>query len=181
VKTDEELFLAFDSDAAFTELVTRWWAGIVGYFRRRICDYHQSEDLAIEAFTCLYRFRENYSPGRPFRIWIFFQAKMVLCRYYRSRKRRRIRQVQSDLSLEFAVAPDDSCETELFAREQTEVLGRCVTGLKVTQADGLRRLLAGATQVEIAAAHGITHQAVSLRLQGGLQRLRKDPEVMALA
>jgi DNA-directed RNA polymerase specialized sigma24 family protein len=124
MRTDEELFLAVDSEDAFTELVTRWWAGIVGYFRRRISGYHQSEDLAIEAFTCLYRYWQNYSPDRPFRIWMFFQAKMVLCRYYRSRKRRRIRQVQSDLSLEFAAAPDDSCQSDIFAQERTEVLGR---------------------------------------------------------
>ncbi|QDT57285.1 RNA polymerase sigma factor YlaC [Caulifigura coniformis] len=179
--SDEELLVEPDVDAAFSELVNRWWSPILGYFVRRVHDYHLAEDLTVDAFMRLFKGRADYDPGRPFRSWLYFQARMVLFSHYQTRRRTKIRCCQCDVAVGTATDPRDPFDVPALTGDLAGALLGHVGKLKRRQGDVVRRLhFDGETQAEVAETMGVTRQAVSLWLHAGLKNLRSDPEVAAL-
>jgi Sigma-70 region 2 len=71
--SDEQLMLAFSkgSSDAFTELFLRYKQPIYGFFRRRISESAQAEELTQEAFVALLRAAARYEPRALFRAYLY--------------------------------------------------------------------------------------------------------------
>lgn len=71
--TDEQLMLAFSQGAAdaFTELFARYKQPVFGFFRRRVLDPGQAEELAQETFLAIVRGAARYQPRALFRTYLY--------------------------------------------------------------------------------------------------------------
>jgi RNA polymerase sigma-70 factor (ECF subfamily) len=78
--SDEHLMLAFSqgSPEAFTELFRRYKQPIYGFFRRRIFDQPQAEELTQETFLALVRSAARYEPRALFRTYLYAIALKIL-------------------------------------------------------------------------------------------------------
>ena len=73
---------------AFRQLVDRYNARIFGFFRRRLGDRQEAEDLTQEVLLRLFRSRHSYKPRALFSTWVFHITQNVARNALRSRKRR---------------------------------------------------------------------------------------------
>ncbi len=71
--SDERLILAFSqgSSEAFTELFSRYKQPIYGFFRRRVFESTQAEELTQETFVALLRAAARYEPRALFRTYLY--------------------------------------------------------------------------------------------------------------
>src|SRR5260221_1075125 len=71
--SDEQLMLAFSkgSSHAFDELFSRYKQPIYGFFRRRIAESTQAEELTQETFVALLRAAPRYEPRALFRTYLY--------------------------------------------------------------------------------------------------------------
>jgi len=79
-ESDEQLMLAFaagQSDA-FGELFSRYRQPLFGFFRRRLGDSAQAEELAQETFIAVLRSAESYQPTALFRTFLYAIAFRIL-------------------------------------------------------------------------------------------------------
>jgi RNA polymerase sigma-70 factor (ECF subfamily) len=78
--SDERLMVAFSqgTQEAFNELFRRYRQPIFGFFRRRITDATQAEELAQDTFLGLIRSAVNYRPSATFRTYLYAIAFNVL-------------------------------------------------------------------------------------------------------
>jgi RNA polymerase sigma-70 factor, ECF subfamily len=83
--TDEQLILEFQkgSEEAFTELFLRYRERVYGFFRRRVNDAAQAEELAQEAFLAVLRAVQRYEPRATFRAYLFGISFKVLAAHRR--------------------------------------------------------------------------------------------------
>ena len=78
--SDEQLILELKqgSEPAFTELFLRYRERIWGFFRRRMNDAAQAEELAQETFLAVLRGAQRYEPRATFRAYLFGIAFNIL-------------------------------------------------------------------------------------------------------
>ncbi|HEX7159521.1 MAG TPA: sigma-70 family RNA polymerase sigma factor [Edaphobacter sp.] len=78
--SDEQLMAAFSrgTTAAFEELFLRYKQPMFGFFRRRVGDRAQAEELTQETFLALLRSAVNYRPSASFRTYLYAIAFNVL-------------------------------------------------------------------------------------------------------
>jgi RNA polymerase sigma-70 factor, ECF subfamily len=78
--SDEQLILELQqgSDEAFTELFLRYRERVYGFFRRRMNDTVQAEELAQETFLAVLRAAQRYEPRATFRAYLFGIAFNIL-------------------------------------------------------------------------------------------------------
>jgi len=71
--SDEQLMLAFSkgSSYAFEELFSRYKQPIFGFFRRRVTESAQAEELTQETFVVLLRTAARYEPKALFRTYLY--------------------------------------------------------------------------------------------------------------
>ena len=71
--SDERLMLAFShgSSEAFTELFARYKQPIYGFFRRRMTESAQAEELTQETFLALLRAASRFEPRALFRTYLY--------------------------------------------------------------------------------------------------------------
>jgi RNA polymerase sigma-70 factor (ECF subfamily) len=71
--SDEHLMLAFSqgSAEAFSELFARYKQPLFGFFRRRLTDPAQAEELTQETFLVLLRSASRYQPRALFRTYLY--------------------------------------------------------------------------------------------------------------
>jgi RNA polymerase sigma-70 factor (ECF subfamily) len=83
--SDEQLILELQqgSDEAFTELFLRYRERIYGFFRRRMNDAAQAEELAQETFLAVLRAAQRYEPRATFRAYLFGIAFNILAAHRR--------------------------------------------------------------------------------------------------
>jgi RNA polymerase sigma-70 factor (ECF subfamily) len=120
--TDEQLILEFQagSHEAFTELFARYREMVYGFFRRRVNDAAQAEELAQETFIAVLRAIKRYEPRATFRTYLFGIAFKVLAAH-----RRKAGHERNQANMEStAVGPPDSAdpETALWVRQAVEQL-----------------------------------------------------------
>jgi RNA polymerase sigma-70 factor, ECF subfamily len=79
-QTDEQLMVAFSrgSTEAFSELFSRYKQPVFGFFRRRVADPAQAEELAQEAFLAVLRASSRYEPRSLFRTYLYAIAFKIL-------------------------------------------------------------------------------------------------------
>lgn len=72
-QTDEQLMVAFSrgSTEAFSELFSRYKQPVFGFFRRRVADSAQAEELAQETFLAILRASSRYEPRSLFRTYLY--------------------------------------------------------------------------------------------------------------
>ena len=75
-----------DQDA-FRELADRYGARIFGFFRGRLGDRQEAEDLTQDVLLRLYRSRQRYEPRARFSTWIFHITQNVARNALRFRQR----------------------------------------------------------------------------------------------
>jgi RNA polymerase sigma-70 factor (ECF subfamily) len=100
--SDEQLILELQqgSDAAFTELFLRYRERVYGFFRRRMNDASQAEELAQETFLAVLRAAQRYEPRATFRAYLFGIAFYILAAHRR----------KSALDPTASAAPDESSD-----------------------------------------------------------------------
>jgi RNA polymerase sigma-70 factor, ECF subfamily len=83
--SDEQLMLAFagGSAEAFSELFSRYKQPVFGFFRRRVADPAQAEELAQETFLAVLRASLRYEPRALFRTYLYAVAFRILRAYRR--------------------------------------------------------------------------------------------------
>jgi RNA polymerase sigma-70 factor, ECF subfamily len=71
--SDEQLMLAFSkgSSHAFDELFSRYKQPMYGFFRRRVAESTQAEELTQETFVALLRAAARYEPRALFRTYLY--------------------------------------------------------------------------------------------------------------
>lgn len=57
-------------EGAFAELMRRWELPVKAVIARVVLNTSEAEDLSQDTFVRLWKYRENYSPARPFKPWI---------------------------------------------------------------------------------------------------------------
>jgi RNA polymerase sigma-70 factor (ECF subfamily) len=72
---------------AFRQLVERYNARIFGFFRRRLGDRQEAEDLTQEVLLRLFRSRHSYKPRALFSTWVFHITQNVARNALRFRQR----------------------------------------------------------------------------------------------
>jgi len=75
-----------DEDA-LRELAERHGDRVVRFLHRLVGDLHDAVDLCQETFLRVYRYRSEYDPGRPFRIWLYTIAANLGRNVLRARRR----------------------------------------------------------------------------------------------
>ena len=88
--TDEELVLAFlaGNGPAFDELFERYRQPIWAFFRRRVTDPADAEELAQETFVAVLKASRRYEPRASFRSYLFGIAFNLLSASRRKTQRR---------------------------------------------------------------------------------------------
>lgn len=73
VASDEQLMVAFSrgSTDAFGELFSRYKQPMFGFFRRRLRDPAQAEELTQETFLAILRACSHYEPSATFRTYLY--------------------------------------------------------------------------------------------------------------
>jgi RNA polymerase sigma-70 factor (ECF subfamily) len=73
VASDEQLMVAFSrgSTDAFGELFSRYKQPMFGFFRRRLRDPAQAEELTQETFLAILRASSHYEPSATFRTYLY--------------------------------------------------------------------------------------------------------------
>lgn len=85
-RSDEELMVAFSRGHtdAFSALFARYKQPVFGFFRRRVADPAQAEELTQETFLAILRASERYQPSALFRKYLYAVGFKIL-RAYRSK------------------------------------------------------------------------------------------------
>jgi RNA polymerase sigma-70 factor (ECF subfamily) len=83
--SDEHLMAAFGggSKDAFGELFSRYKQPLYGFFRRRVADPAQAEELAQETFLAVLRASSRYEPRALFRTYLYAIGFRILCAHRR--------------------------------------------------------------------------------------------------
>jgi RNA polymerase sigma-70 factor, ECF subfamily len=83
--SDERLMLDFSKGAAeaFAELFRRYKQPLFGFFRRRLADAGQAEELTQETFLAVVRGAARYQPRALFRTYLYAIAFRILRAYRR--------------------------------------------------------------------------------------------------
>ena len=80
-ENDEQLMVAFSqgSPDAFGELFSRYKQPLFGFFRRRVTDPSQAEELTQETFLAVLRGASHYEPRALFRTYLYAVGVKILC------------------------------------------------------------------------------------------------------
>ena len=84
-ETDEQLMVAFSRGSmdAFSELFLRYKQPLYGFFRRRVTDQAQAEELTQDTFFAIVRASSRYEPRALFRTYLYAVASKTLRSYRR--------------------------------------------------------------------------------------------------
>jgi RNA polymerase sigma-70 factor (ECF subfamily) len=120
--SDEQLMLAFSkgSTHAFDELFSRYKQPIYGFFRRRVAESTQAEELTQETFVAMLRAAARYQPRALFRTYLYAIGFKIL------RAHRRKAAFRATFFGQRNSAPDpskrDATESGLWVRRAVEKL-----------------------------------------------------------
>lgn len=163
--SDEELMEAVQHDdaAAYRTLFERHQARVYGFLVRRTRSTEVASDLYQETFLKVHRARHTWTPGRPFRPWLFGIAANTARDHARKRRR-----------LPVEVELDDIRPPVVHERHDARIqLEAAVAGLP----DNLREafllgVVEGFDHREVAAHLGITPVNARARISRARAQLR---------
>jgi RNA polymerase sigma-70 factor (ECF subfamily) len=122
--SDEQLMIAFShgSTDAFGELFARYKQPLFGFFRRRVADPAQAEELTQEAFIAVIRASARYQPSALFRTYLYAIGLRIL-RAHRRKAAFRATFLKAPEAYREPAAQDNP-ETELLLRQAVGKLDR---------------------------------------------------------
>jgi len=122
--TDEQLMVAFSrgSTEAFSELFARYKQPVFGFFRRRLPDAEQAEELAQETFLAVLRASSRYEPRALFRTYLYAIGLKILRAHRRKTAFRATFLGAKDRVRE--PASPNTADAELFLRQAVAKLER---------------------------------------------------------
>jgi RNA polymerase sigma-70 factor (ECF subfamily) len=116
-ESDEELMAAFSRGAAdaFTVLFLRYKQPLFGFFRRRVADPAQAEELTQETFVAVLRASSRYQQTALFRTWLYAIGFKILRAHRRKAAFRATFLGEKPLGSEPAV--DEAIEAQTMMRQ----------------------------------------------------------------
>jgi RNA polymerase sigma-70 factor (ECF subfamily) len=122
--TDEQLMIAFSrgSGEAFSELFARYKQPVFGFFRRRLADQEQAEELTQETFLAILRASSRYEPRALFRTYLYAIGLKIL-RAHRRKTAFRATFLGAKDKVREPASPSTT-DTELFLRQAVARLER---------------------------------------------------------
>ena len=134
------------------------------FFRRRINDAGDVEDLLQDTLIALHRARHTYDPARPLEPWLFAIARNVLTDHLRRELGRARREVLVDVLPEVEETP---------AGETEQQVAQALARLPPAQRQAIELLKLEGLSVEMAAARaGTTAGALKVRAHRAYRALR---------
>jgi len=123
-QTDEQLMVAFSrgSTEAFSELFSRYKQPVFGFFRRRVADPAQAEELAQETFLAVLRASSRYEPRALFRTYLYAIGLKIL-RAHRRKTAFRATFLGASAGFREPTGPD-TADAELLLRQAVGKLER---------------------------------------------------------
>src|SRR6188768_4234257 len=143
--------------AAFTDFHDEHATAIVRYFRLRIADAQDAEDVAADVFLQAWRAYPPDDRGSP-RSWLFAIAHNTVANHYRRQKSRRTAHVLNQTRIDEVADRDATPEETYLQREQ----GSALVCLPASQREVVELRLTGLQGAEIATAIGRTESAVKM-------------------
>ena len=122
--SDEQLMVSFSrgSTDAFGELFSRYRQPMFGFFRRRVADPAQAEELTQETFLAVLRGASRYEPAATFRTYLYTIGLNILRSY---RRKAAFRGMFSGTGTEGSeAAARSSLDTEIVLRDAVSRLER---------------------------------------------------------
>lgn len=121
VASDEDLMIAFSRGSmdAIGELFSRYQQPLFGFFRRRVPDPGQAEELTQETFLAILRVSSRYEPRTLFRTYLYAIAFKIL----RASRRK------SAIRYTLLLAKAEHSEPALKNASDAEILLRQAVGL----------------------------------------------------
>jgi len=165
---DEDLMLQVRDGAGETlgVLFDRYQTPLFNFYSKLTGDRTLSEDLVQEVFLRILKYRQSYSPGTPFRAWVYQIARNARIDHFRKFP------PQTTLKPEMlpSVLPTDSAQ-----QQEIELLQRALQQLPEEKREIL--LLSRFQELkyeEIASLLGCELNTVKTRIHRALQELRKN-------
>jgi RNA polymerase sigma-70 factor (ECF subfamily) len=150
--------------AAYAELLRRLNLYLRAYYRRRLGNAADAEDLLQETLIAMHTRRATYDPTRPFTAWVYAIARYKLIDHFR-RTKRRAEDPLDDPDLLFSSEDANAAEAHL---DVDRLLGRLPAK---TQALIRDTKIEGLSTAEAAARHNISESAVKVGVHRGLKSL----------
>jgi RNA polymerase sigma-70 factor (ECF subfamily) len=150
--------------AAYAELLRRLNVYLRAYYRRRLGNAADAEDLLQETLIAMHTRRATYDPTRPFTAWVHAIARYKLIDHYR-RTKRRAEDPLDDPDALFSSQEAEAAEAHL---DVDRLLGQLP---KKTQALIRDTKIEGLSTAEAAARHNISESAVKVGVHRGLKTL----------
>jgi RNA polymerase sigma-70 factor (ECF subfamily) len=152
-------------------LYDQHYPAILSYFRARLGDWHQAEDLTGDVFRRMLTGLPQYRPmGLPFRAWLFRIAHNVLIDLYRQESSRMSVALRET---DHQSGSQDDPAAVVEHKLTMEYAHRALADLDQTQRDVLAlRFLSGLSLKETALALGKTEDAIKALQRRGLAVLR---------
>ena len=115
-RTDEQLMVEFcqGSREAFSQLFARYKQPLFGFFRRRLSDPSQAEELTQETFLALLRNSARYEPRALFRTYLYAIGLKIL-RAHRRKTALRTMLLGTEIGMRKTYEP--ARDIELFLRQ----------------------------------------------------------------
>jgi len=159
-----------DTEAVGT-LYDQHYPAILRYFRARLGDWHQAEDLTGDVFRRMLTGLPQYRPmGLPFRAWLFRIAHNVLIDLYRQESSRMSVSLRET---DHQSGSQDDPAAVVEHKLTMEYAHRALAELDQTQRDVLAlRFLSELSLKETALALGKTEDAIKALQRRGLAALR---------
>lgn len=149
-------------NAAYRALLTELRAHLRSYFRLRLRNEADAEDLVQETLAAVHAKRITYDPARPFTVWAHAIARYKLLDHLR---RNRIR----------AAVPIEEADALFSEEDATEArldVGRLLETLPERPRTLIRQVaIEGRSVAETAAATGLSESAVKVGIHRGVRRL----------
>ena len=116
-----------NKEQLFEQVYNEYYPRVFGHIRKKLCSYHEAEDLAQEVMAVCYRNFEKYdSEKAALGTWIYVIMNNRLKNYYRDKKE----MVSLDAEDSFLEIPDEKVlEEAVLLEEQKRILMEAIRRL----------------------------------------------------
>lgn len=172
-EADSEIILkAQQSLAGFKPLYTRWLAPVLRYFRYRVGNVKDAEDLTSQVFLKIYEDLPRYRDQGRFTAWLFTIVRHTAADYFRRRK--------SEISLETVdpIAETNDPLAQAINTDEMQRLYHLIILLEEDEQELIRlRFVVQLSYREIGEVLGRKEDAIRKTISRLLARLQNQMEV----
>ena len=159
----------------YEEFYKTYYEKVYKYILKKTANFHLSEDLTMDVFTCCYQHFEEYNPQKAsYGTWVFAVANNRLKNYYRDRKD------FAELNEQLSVS-DDMGETVIRAQHIMFLRDKLADALETLnetqQAIVILRYFKNKNATEIAQQFGMTPTNVRVTLKRSIKKLKEYFEI----